>query len=73
MCILRILASVAKISSDNDGDSTIIKYKSKQKLSSIWFTFYRSKRRVTDEGDNDAKTRNKKLIFKNNAPFRLCI
>ena len=23
--------------------------------------------------DNDAKTRNKKLIFKNNAPFILCI
>ena len=28
---------------------------------------------VTAEGDNDAKTRNKKLIFKNNAPFRSCI
>ena len=27
----------------------------------------------TVEGDNDAKTRNKKLIFKNNTPFRSCI
>ena len=25
------------------------------------------------EGTNDAKKRNKKLTFKNNAPFRLCI
>ena len=25
------------------------------------------------EGDNDDKTRNEKLIFKNNAPFRSCI
>ena len=24
---------------------------------------------ITVEGDNDAKTENKKLIFKNNAPF----
>ena len=24
---------------------------------------------MTVEGDNNAKTRNKKLIFKNNAPF----
>ena len=31
------------------------------------------KRRITVEGDNDAKTRNKILIFKNNAPFRSCI
>ena len=31
------------------------------------------KGRVTVEGDNDDKTRNKKLIFKNNAPFRSCI
>ena len=28
---------------------------------------------VTVEGENDDKTRNKKLIFKNNAPFRSCI
>ena len=28
---------------------------------------------ITVEGDNDAKTRNKNLIFKNNAPFRSCI
>ena len=28
---------------------------------------------ITIEEDNDAKTRNKKLIFKNNAPFRSCI
>ena len=28
------------------------------------------KRRITFEGDNDAKTRNKKLIFKSNVPFR---
>ena len=25
------------------------------------------------ERDNDAKTRNKKLMFKNNPPFRSCI
>ena len=31
------------------------------------------KGRITVEGDNDAKTRNKKLILKNNAPFRSCI
>ena len=30
------------------------------------------KGRRTFEGDNDVKTRNKKLIFKNNAPFRSC-
>ena len=30
------------------------------------------KGRINVEGDND-KTRNKKLIFKNNAPFRSCI
>ena len=28
---------------------------------------------ITVKGDNDAKKRNKKLIFKNNAPFRSCI
>ena len=28
------------------------------------------KERETVEGDNDDKTRNKKLIFKKNAPFR---
>ena len=28
---------------------------------------------VTVEEENDDKTRNKKLIFKNNAPFRSCI
>ena len=28
---------------------------------------------ITAEGNNVAKTRNKKLIFKNNAPFRSCI
>ena len=27
----------------------------------------------TIEGGNDVKTRNKKIIFKNNAPFRCCI
>ena len=27
------------------------------------------KRRITVEGDNDVKTSNKKLTFKNNAPF----
>ena len=31
------------------------------------------KGRITVEGDNDDKKRNKKLIFKNNAPFRSCI
>ena len=31
------------------------------------------KERITVKGDNDAKTRNKKLLYKNNAPFRLCI
>ena len=30
------------------------------------------KGRITAEGDNDDKTRNKKLI-KNNAPFKTCI
>ena len=29
--------------------------------------------RITIEGDNDAKTRTKNLIFNNKAPFRLCI
>ena len=28
------------------------------------------KQRITDKGDNDAKTRNRKLIVKNNSPFR---
>ena len=28
---------------------------------------------VTVEGDHDAKTRNKKLTFKNNSPFRSLI
>ena len=28
---------------------------------------------ITVERDNDDKTRNKKLILKNNAPFRSCI
>ena len=31
------------------------------------------KQRITDKGDNDAKTRNRKLIVKNNSPFRLQI
>ena len=31
------------------------------------------KGRITVEGDNDDKTRNKELVFKNNAPFRSCI
>ena len=30
-------------------------------------------RGITVEGNNVAKTRKKKLIFKNNAPFRSCI
>ena len=30
-------------------------------------------RRINFEGDDDAKTRNKMLILKNNAPCRLCI
>ena len=30
-------------------------------------------RRIAVEGDNDDKTRNKKLIFRNDAPFRSCI
>ena len=28
---------------------------------------------TTVEGDNNDKTRNKKLLFKNNAPFRSCL
>ena len=28
---------------------------------------------MTVEGDNDDKTRNRKLILKNNAPFRSCV
>ena len=31
------------------------------------------KGRIAVEGDNDNKTRNKKLVFKNNAPFGSCI
>ena len=31
------------------------------------------KGRITVEGDNDTITRNKKLMFKKNAPFRSCI
>ena len=31
------------------------------------------KGRITVEGNKDDKTRNKKLIFKNNARFRSCI
>ena len=31
------------------------------------------KGRITVEGTNDANKRNKKLTFKNNAPFRSCI
>ena len=31
------------------------------------------KGKITVKGDNDDKTRNKKVIFENNAPFRLCI
>ena len=31
------------------------------------------KRKITVEGDNDTKTRNKKLIFKTNVPFWSCI
>ena len=31
------------------------------------------KGRITVEGDHDDKTRSKKLILKNNAPFRSCI
>ena len=31
------------------------------------------KGRITVEGDKDDETRNKKLVFKNNAPFRSCI
>ena len=30
-------------------------------------------RRITAEGNSVVKTRNKKLIFKDNAPFRSCI
>ena len=31
------------------------------------------KKRTTVERGNDSKTRNKKLIFKDNDPFRTCI
>ena len=31
------------------------------------------KGRITSEGDEDAKTKNKNLIFTSDAPFRLCI
>ena len=30
-------------------------------------------RRITIEGENDVKTKNKNLLFKNNVPFRSCI
>ena len=36
-------------------------------------TYIVVKRRITLEGDNDAKTRNKMLIFKNNVSFRSCM
>ena len=31
------------------------------------------KGRITVEGENESKTRNKKLIYKNNSPFWSCI
>ena len=31
------------------------------------------KERITAEGNNDDKARNKKLIFKTNTPFRSCV
>ena len=33
-------------------------------------SYIAGKRRITFEGDNDDKTRNKKLIFKNDSKFR---
>ena len=36
-------------------------------------TYIVVKKRITVKGGNDTKTRNKKLIFKDNAPFRTCI
>ena len=34
---------------------------------------YSCKKAISVAGDNDDKTSNKQLIFKNNAPFRSCI
>ena len=36
-------------------------------------TYIPVKTRITVEGDHDDKTKSKKLILKNNAPFRSCI
>ena len=36
-------------------------------------TYIVVKVRKTTEGKSDEKARNKKLIFKNNAPFRYCV
>ena len=44
--------------------------------SDLWYSrdvYIVVKGTIAVEEDNDAKTRNKKLSFKNNAPFRLCI
>ena len=44
--------------------------------SDLWYSrdvYIVVKGTIAVEEDNDAKIRNKKLSFKNNAPFRLCI
>ena len=39
----------------------------------LWQCVYRCKKRTSVTGTNNANRRNKKLTFKNNAPFRSCI
>ena len=45
----------------------------KSDLSNYIHAYIVLKRRITVEGDNYVKTSNKKLTFKNNAPFTSCI
>ena len=49
-------------------DLTVSKFVTKK-----WIEINDLSSRQYSEGDNDDKTRNKKLNFKNNAPFRSCI
>ena len=64
------------LSSGQDSIIKIIRFKTSMLRSDLCGysdAYFVVKGRITDEGDNDTITRNKKLIFKKNAPFRSCI
>ena len=61
---------VNDLSSGQCSVSKIIRFKTSMLRSDLCDAYIVAKGKITVEGDSDDKTKNKKLIFKNNAPFQ---